>query len=357
MRSPGPSATASPPANFSWKKRAAVFFVHLGILALGAVVFSLAFPSLVSRDGLWPLAYVAIVPAFYVASRASWKTVALCGAFYGFVTYAVFNYWLLTFHPLAIFIVPTIYLSYFFVAFPFLRLAVFLFPRYGYIVQVLMWMSYEFLRTTGFLGYAYGIIGYSQYLFLPLLRIADIAGVWGVSFLVVFPSAYLAAALRETCEGGVGAKLREFTRRHRIEAFAYAAVFVLACGYGFFAPVSLEGAREWRVALVQQNIDRFFPCDGYKIDRNLILALFYAGTQFGHRGAVHLYPALQDYLLAGSARSDASGGKHFLQPFALIRPIGNLLASTPFFAAGRRRGDIFLRCHWLCHGCDCTPLQ
>jgi apolipoprotein N-acyltransferase len=251
------SIPRNPAETVSLKKRAAGFFINLGVLVLGGLIFSLAFPSLVSQGGWWPLAYVAALPAFYVASRASWKTVCLYGAFYGFATYAIFNYWLLSFHPLAIFIVPTIYLTYVLGCFPFLRLAVFLFPRYGYLVQVFVWIAYELLRTKGFLGYSYGIIGYSQYLFLPLLQIADITGVWGVSFLVIFPSAYLAAAL---LRGSVFRKeeragIKEFFRRHRLDAFVYAGVFLFVCGYGFFAPVDLEGAREWKAALIQHNID------------------------------------------------------------------------------------------------------
>jgi apolipoprotein N-acyltransferase len=251
------SIPRNPAETVSLGKRTAGFFINSGLLVLGGVIFSLAFPSVVSQGGWWPLAYVAAVPAFYVASRASWKTVCLYGAFYGFATYSIFNYWLLSFHPLAIFIVPTIYLAYFLICFPFLRLAAFLFPRYGYLVQAFVWIAYELLRTKGFLGYSYGIIGYSQYLFLPLLQIADITGVWGVSLLVIFPSAYLAAALLRGSvfrkEGRVG--IKEFFRRHRLDALVYAGVFLLVCGYGFFAPVDLEGSREWKAALIQHNID------------------------------------------------------------------------------------------------------
>ncbi|MDR2589318.1 MAG: apolipoprotein N-acyltransferase [Spirochaetales bacterium] len=228
------------------------FLRDVFLLIGGGILFSLAFPSLLSTSGLWPLAYVALVPAFYVASRASWKSIAFYGAFYGFVTYAIFNYWLLKFHPLAIFIVPTIYLTYFLFTFPLLRLAVWLFPRYGFIVQVFVWLSYELVRTKGFVGYAYGIIGYSQYLFLPLLQIAELTGVWGLSFLVAFPSAYIAAAL---CGGGGRRGFWEFCVRTRAWACAYGVIFVLVCVYGFFAPVDLEGAREWKAALVQHNVD------------------------------------------------------------------------------------------------------
>ena len=71
-----------------------------------------------------------------------------------------------------------------------------MFPRRGYLVQWVIWLAYEYLRTKGYLGYSYGITGYSQWRMIPLIQIANLFGVWGVSALVVFPSAWLAAVLK-----------------------------------------------------------------------------------------------------------------------------------------------------------------
>lgn len=49
----------------------------------------------------------------------------------------------------------------------------------------LLWVTLEFLRTYLLTGFPWAILGYSQYRFLPLIQIADITGVYGVSFLVV----------------------------------------------------------------------------------------------------------------------------------------------------------------------------
>ncbi|MFW5729241.1 MAG: apolipoprotein N-acyltransferase, partial [Spirochaetota bacterium] len=166
--------------------------VQVGLVVLGAILYSLAYPSVISQWGWFPLAYFSLIPVFIVVRRTSWLGSFLIGALYGFITYSVLNYWLLNFHPLAIFIVPVIYAGYFLVVFPLLKLADTLFPRYGYVVQVLIWLAYEYLRLQGFLGYAYGISGYSQYLFVPLIAVSSFAGVWGVSFLVVLPNAFLA---------------------------------------------------------------------------------------------------------------------------------------------------------------------
>jgi apolipoprotein N-acyltransferase len=95
-------------------------------------------------------------------------------------------------------------------------------------------MSFEYLRTRGFLGYAYGITGYSQWSLVPVIQIADITGVWGVSALLVFPSAWLAAAIGDR-EGkaGLAACLKAFLRREWVPAALWAAALVASLVYGF----------------------------------------------------------------------------------------------------------------------------
>ena len=96
---------------------------HLALLALSSFPFTAAFPNPLVESGIAPLAFIALVPIFPVIRRSGWIGIWLYGIFYGFATYALFNYWLANFHPLAIFIVPTIYAGYFFVVFPLLKLA------------------------------------------------------------------------------------------------------------------------------------------------------------------------------------------------------------------------------------------
>lgn len=225
--------------------------IDIALLVLSALLFSLAFPSFLSVKGWAPLAYVAIAPAFIVVHRTNWIGSFLLGWLYGLISYAIFNYWLAIFHPLAIFIVPLIYSAYFLLLFPLLKLADRLFPRYGYLVQVLLWMGYELLRTKGFLGYPYGNLGYSQYEFLPLIQIASVFGMWGVSLLVIFPSAFLGNALKKLSRSA----FFDFLSIHRAAILAWAGIMILAIGIGFVSMRSYEDQRQWKVALVQQNED------------------------------------------------------------------------------------------------------
>ncbi len=234
------------------KKRPGIVtvFTRLGLLVLSAFLFAFSFPSGISTWGLFPLGFIALIPLFIVVHRSGWIGIFLYGLFYGVLSYAIFNFWLLRFHPLAIFIVPVIYAVYFLIVLPVLKLCDSFFPDYGYLVQVLIWLGYEYLKTTRFLGYAYGIMGYTQYLVLPLIRISSITGVWGVSLLVVFPSVYFGNALKE----GV-AKARLFIRRHRIDLFVYTGLFIFVLIFGFVTKSSFETSPQIRVALIQHNVD------------------------------------------------------------------------------------------------------
>ncbi len=223
---------------------------ELLLLLLSSVLFALAFPSVLSRWGFSPLAFIAIVPVFIVVHTSSWKFIIPYGAFYGYITYGIFNYWLTTFHPLAIIIVPTIYATYFLMLFPLLKLAGKLFPKYGYLLQALAWIGYEYLRTKGFLGYPYGIIGYSLATIKPFIQIASVTGVWGVSLLVILPSAYLGNALKNGKN-----KFLEFFTSHRIDSFIYAGLVVINLIFGFIVMTDYSDSPQWKVALIQHNAD------------------------------------------------------------------------------------------------------
>ncbi|HEC62400.1 MAG TPA: apolipoprotein N-acyltransferase [bacterium] len=231
-------------------KRTRAVIIDLLLLLASALIFTLSFPSFAYKWGFFPLAYLALIPVFLVVHRAGWLRTALYGTFFGYFSYVGYNYWLATFHPLTLAIVPPIYSIYFAFLFPLFKLADKLFPRYGYLLQTSIWVSFEFFKVQGFLGYAYGIIGYSQYPFRSLIGLAAVTGVWGISLLVVFPSAFLGNALK-----GGAASLVTDLKRQRPVLVGYLLVFAGVIVYGQLSMSRLDEARQWKVALVQQNVD------------------------------------------------------------------------------------------------------
>jgi apolipoprotein N-acyltransferase len=265
--------------------------INFGLVLLSVALFAGAFPNLLFEHGFPFFAWIAYVPVFVLLHRVGLAASIFWGALYGYAAYGLFNYWLGAFHPLAGVIVYSIYLVYNAALFFLLRLAIDLFPRRAYLVQWLIWLAYEYLRTQGFLGYSYGITGYSQWRMIPLIQIADMCGVWGVSALVVFPSVWLGNALgvnsrdltqrhkvtenikngdAELTKRGVlplsflcvsvslclcVRKVEQFFKKEKTAVIAWAVALVAALCYGFAAPSDFSAVPKVNIALIQHNTD------------------------------------------------------------------------------------------------------
>ena len=230
------------------------------ILVISAsLLFTLSFPNPVFNNGLPFLAWFCYIPMLLVIQKNGFLPCLGWGAVYGLSAYFLFNHWLITFHPAAGAVVYSVYLFYLAVLFLLFRFSILLFPKKYYIVQWIIWLGYEYLRTLGFLGYPYGITGYSQWRIIPLIQIAGITGVWGVSALVTFPSFFIAAALKDLSFKNVkrqaAAVLKAFLKRELIPACLFLAALTAALIFGFTRNVDFSGSPSVKIALIQHNSD------------------------------------------------------------------------------------------------------
>jgi len=245
------------------------FLCNLAAVLAAALLYALSFPNPIFTFGLPFLAWIAYVPVFWVIRRSNAVSLIFWGALYGYLSYALFLPWLGTFHPLAGTAASVLQLGYMALLFPLLRLAITLYPKKGYLLQGLLWLAYEYLRTLGFLGFPYGITGYSQWQFPALIGIASVFGVWGVSALVLFPSVFLAAGLPDTGQT-LKASLGAFFRRERLATAAWLGALAASLVFGALHLNYEEGAAiltdggpvggptvvgEAKIALIQQNED------------------------------------------------------------------------------------------------------
>lgn len=231
------------------------WLIELALLAAGVLLFALSFPNFAYRWGFGFLGFFCMIPVFLLIRRIGFRKSMVYGLLYGYLSYSLFNFWLAKFNPVSFVMVPLIYGVYFLFWFPLFRWADRAFPRWGYLVQLLFWLAYEIFRVQGFLGYSYGILGYSQYRFTALIGVADITGVLGISLLVVFPSLWIARYLSFRREEGRSPALLKKARFLTIPGAAYVILIAASLCYGALSRVDYEEAPRWRASLIQHDIN------------------------------------------------------------------------------------------------------
>ena len=159
-------------------------FASGGLLVLG-------FP----RFDFYPLAWIALVPLLIAVRGKNPRTAFFLGLLTGFIYFAGTLYWV--YHsmyyyggvPLILSILLLACLSLYLALYAGIFSMVFNYLTGASAVPALftvpvLWVSLEYLRTYALTGFPWSLLGYSQYKFLPFIQIADITGVYGVSFLV-----------------------------------------------------------------------------------------------------------------------------------------------------------------------------
>ena len=181
----------------SFLKKAFNFILDLLILGFSAFIASLAFPSKYIENGVPFLAFFYLIPVFYVIWRSKWSTLWLYGAFYGFLFYLFYNYWLETFHPLAILIAPILECAQYALLFMCIKLSKTLLKRHYSLLATLLYSAYLYLTQQGFLAYPYGNIASALYQYTSLIQIVSVTGIWGLDLIVVLPQVIVSECLYE----------------------------------------------------------------------------------------------------------------------------------------------------------------
>ncbi len=238
------------------------------VLLVSAFIYSVAFPGLISVHGVGFIAFIALIPVFAVIRNTTWKLTPVYGFFYGFMFYLFFNYWLKTFHPLAILIVPIIKGGEMLLLFPALKAAQKLFKKHGYLVEAVVYVAYSYLSQNWFAGYPYGTLGSAIYRYLPLIQISEIFGIWGVNLLMILPQTFLAYYLYALYNRS-GLSFKAYITKNLVFVITYAVLFVATLIFGF-ASLSYWKAQQpdkiWRVATIQHSADTWKG--GYATYRN-----------------------------------------------------------------------------------------
>ena len=232
-----------------------LLFDRRGVLAItSGILIALSFPN----PGISFLAWIALIPLLIAVEDSSPGEAFRVGMTCGVTAYALILYWLnivFTHYghlPWAVSIPVYLLLV--------LWLAMFyglstLIARLGELVGIkaaftlpVAWIAFDFIRSFLFSGFAWAMLGHSQFRTLPLIQIADLAGVYGITLLIVLANIVLHRALRAVSGAGVPYPIKSLI-----------VLMTLLSGtlfYGFDRLNEHEepSAKPLRVALIQGNI-------------------------------------------------------------------------------------------------------
>ncbi len=229
---------------------------------LSGILLILSFPDL----DLEFLAWFALVPLFYaIEGKEPYHSFKL-GFLTGLVSFLGILYWIIvavhTYGKVPsilsglILLLLVVYLSLFPGAFAFLIR--FIQIRSG--IQTisfspLLWVTLEYLRSFLLTGFPWAYLGHTQYLNLPFIQIADITGVYGLSFVILLVNVVLFEVLRRWPK-------RTFPVK---EAALSAVVLLLFLIYGYIkinhVDQEIIKSPSLKVGLVQGNIDQSIKWD------------------------------------------------------------------------------------------------
>jgi apolipoprotein N-acyltransferase len=165
-------------------------FKDVGLAILCGLLLTASFPPL----NLCWIAWVFLIPLLVSLKNKSPQASFKLGGIAGLSHYITLIYWIIVvlshygdlhfvFALGALFLL-SLYLALYFACFGLIWNTV-QNDRLAPVLAAGSWVGLEYARTHVMTGFPWCLLGYSQYLRLPLIQISDIAGVYAISFLIV----------------------------------------------------------------------------------------------------------------------------------------------------------------------------
>lgn len=221
--------------------------------SLSGVLLLLSFPE----PGLSILAWMAFLPLLYAVRDKTPKDSFKLGFLSGFVAYAGIFYWLnivMTTYgklPLLVSFSLTLLMAAYLALYLASAICLTRFAEDHSVPPLLsfpfLWVALEYTRAHLLSGFPWASLGYTQYRTLPLIQIADMAGVYGVSFLIILINIFLFQLWRWV-RGKNGATYPF------LATAAAVSLLLLTLFYGFISLNRDDAGKEIKVALAQGNI-------------------------------------------------------------------------------------------------------
>ena len=216
---------------------------------LSATLLILSFP----RFDIEFLAWFGFAPLLFAIKNKSKAQAFLFSYLTGVVFWLGIIYWLVHV-TLPGLIILVLYLALYFGLFG-LIVSTYLLPTTYYLLFIpSIWVILEFIRSHLFTGFPWALLGYSQYLNLPFIQIADITGAWGVSFLVMLVNVLL---YKFICHKSQVTSHKSQVAREPFIYLTFIICFILVLIYGYYSlylrPATCN-LRPLKISVIQGNI-------------------------------------------------------------------------------------------------------
>jgi apolipoprotein N-acyltransferase len=224
--------------------RAAAFSV------LSAVLLNFSFPDF----DIEPLAWFALAPLIFSLRGADKKRAFFYGLLFGVVFFGLGMSWMTNVSVpgyLSLIFILSLFTAFFTLtaaAFSCIGRPVDTFSKKILFIFVIsgLWTVSEYLRANLFTGFGWNLLGYSQYLNLPVIQIADLTGAYGVGFLIMAVNAAVYLSLRDALSGNSPLNPA---------GLCVILFLLLSLFYGYNSIGQVENSREpLCVAVIQGNI-------------------------------------------------------------------------------------------------------
>ncbi len=217
-----------------------LFLKNIALCVLSAGLLVISYPQI----EWWPLAWVALVPWLWAIEGKSARAAFALSYGTGFIFFGGTVGWLVYVTYPGAFLMAAflaLYVALFGLAFHYFRKLPTT-PRV--FVLAATWVCLEFIRSNLFTGFGWVTLGHSQYKNLFLIQIADITGVYGVSFLVMLVNLLVFETLKSGSDIASIRKIQILT----------CVLLVAALGYGLWTVSRGTPSSSVNIGIVQPNV-------------------------------------------------------------------------------------------------------
>lgn len=298
----------------------------IALLSLSGILLALAFPPLPFHY----FAFVGLIPYFIVLEKRETLVEINRATYFMAFVFSLFTvYWvggftvgkdyflmlsgfvLLFFNPLLFLIGSTLF--YFALKSLSRKVAMLLFPFF--------WVCYEYCYSLTDFQFPWLTLGNSQSKFLHFIQIADVAGVYGLSLLILFINLFFFISYRHYLKKS----------NYKIPLTIALLLVILPIIYGVIKVNSFkESGKKIRVGLIQPNLDPYEKWSGGNLDEITNMYLTLSRKAVAQKAEVVIWPetALPVYLLSGEYFQTRDSIRNFVNSLHV-----SLLTGMPNFVA------------------------